>query len=105
MCCSTGAGLALTRHYRHAFAAPQAKEEALATLRQVLTISNEEHLRLRQEVRAEQQQQQDATAAAALKKWVRGAPRLGGVGLGRARQSGAPAKVQSAGQIFLRYVG
>jgi len=34
----------------------QAKEEALAMLRQVLHISNDDHLRLRQEVRAEQQQ-------------------------------------------------
>ncbi len=33
----------------------QAKEEALATLRQVLHITNDDHLRLRQDVRAEQQ--------------------------------------------------
>jgi hypothetical protein len=35
----------------------QAKEEALATLRQVLHISNDDHLRVRQDVRAEQQGQ------------------------------------------------
>lgn len=35
----------------------QGKEEALATLRLVLSISNEDHLRVRGEVRTEQQQQ------------------------------------------------